>query len=157
MNKNDLFWVGQFFSFWLVWFTFAKRGRWHEYLPTCILASFTSVLVESGTYFYSLWKYSSHPLVAFYLNAFGVYIVVMYLFLQWLPKKRTIANMLKYWFIWTAIVIVIERVHLLLGHMWYLKWWNSGYSYIADWFLFLIFYKYHVFITERRNGRNSIL
>lgn len=145
------FWVSQFIFSWGAWFLLAKKGRWREYLPVCIFASYFSLVIEAIVHYFNLWTYSGHPLLSLFTNGFGVYIVVMYLFIQWLPRERTFKSMFKYWFIWTAVAIIFEWVHIWLGYMTYQKWWNIGYSYLSDWLLFWLFYQYHVFVNGRRN------
>ena len=108
-----------------MWFAFAKKGRWHEYLPVCIFASWLSLIVEAIMVYYDLWSYSGHPLLGLFVNGFG--------------------DLYK----WTLAVIIFEYIHCWLGHISYHKWWNIGYSYLADWFLFWLFYKYHKFVTQK--------
>lgn len=145
------FWIGQFIFSWVAWFLFAKKGRWHKYLPVCIFASWLSLILEALMHYYNLWSYSGHPLIALFGNAFGIYIVTLYLFIQWLPEDRSLRPMLIYWFKWSIVVIIFEWFHFWLGHISYHKWWNIGYSYISDWLLLWIFYRYHIFITKNNN------
>lgn len=143
------FWIGQFIFSWTMWFAFAKRGRWHKYLPVCIFASWLSLIVEAIMIYYNLWSYSGHPLLALFINAFGIYLVTIYLFIQWLPDNCSAKSMFWYYFKWTLAVILFECVHAWLGHISYHKWWNIGYSYLSDWLLFWLFYNYHKFVTQK--------
>lgn len=113
-------------------------------LPVCSFAAFLGAFTDTITHHHAIWIYDTETvnLIAELLDDISVYPVVVYLFLQWLPKKRTPTKMLTYWFMWTAFALSIEWIHVATGHMNY-NGWNMGYSYIADWFLFWLFYKYH--------------
>ncbi|MDF2570226.1 MAG: hypothetical protein K0R55_1830 [Sporomusa sp.] len=152
MISVSVFWITRFVIDWAVWFWFSDKRQWRAYLPTCIFASWISYIVEAVMVHYPLWSYSGHKLMSLNVNGFGIYIVFVFLFIQRLPKQRKLGNLLKYWFIWTGIAISIELFHLLLGHITYHSWWNIGYSYLADWLLLLLFYKFHLFVTESRSS-----
>ena len=139
-------------TIWVFWFKFADKKRWREILPVCFFASFLNAVVDTITHHYDLWMYaydiSATPEI---LDDFGIYIVVTYLFIQWLPKDQTLRSMVLYWLMWTSIVITIEYIHVKTGHMTYHQWWTIYHSYVADWILFWIFYKYHkVFQNVRK-------
>ncbi|MDD4334088.1 MAG: hypothetical protein PHY77_00575 [Desulfotomaculaceae bacterium] len=76
-------------------------------------------------------------------NNAGIFLVVTYLFIQWLPKKQTFWRMAAYWFVWTGAAISLEYLYDRTGLLVYHQWWNIGFSYPADWFLFALFYYYH--------------
>jgi hypothetical protein len=96
--------------------------------------------------YFPLWSYKDPDSVMTYvIDDFGMYLVVPYLFIQWLPVKRTPLKMLAYWFLWTGITISIERIFITTNHMSYHKFWTSGHSYLSDWLLFLLFYHFHRF------------
>ena len=130
---------------WIVWLICADKNRWREILPVCVLASFLAALTDLLMKEYKLWEYYSElgSLCTIFLDEFEVYPVVTYLFIQWLPKNRTFASMFWYWFKWTGLAIAIEWIHVHAGYMMYFQWWNMGCSYIADYILFWIFYKFH--------------
>lgn len=120
------------------------RSRWREILPVAIFASWLSYIVESiMTFGIQLWSYAGHPLAGLTANGFGIYIIVTYLFIQWLPKQQTPLALFQYFFYWTAFAISYEWVHLYFEQIRYHRWWDLGYSYLADWLLFWIFYKYY--------------
>lgn len=145
------FWIGQFIFSWTMWLIFAQRGQWHKYLSVCIFASWLSLVVEAIMVYYTLWSYSGHPLIGLLVNGFGVYIVTLYLFVQWLPTDHSFKALFWYFFKWTLAAIIFELIHASLGHITYYKWWNIGYSYLADWFLFWLFFKYHLFVSTERD------
>jgi len=97
------------------------------------------------TFHYPLWNYECdlNPIIPDISDNLGVYLVVTYLFIQWLPKKQIFFNLFRYFFIWTAITISIEWIHVSMGHLHYGLFWNMGWSYIADWILFGIFYCFY--------------
>ena len=51
--------------------------------------------------------------------------------------------MFGYWFLWTSICISIEWVFVVTKHMDHHNGWTFWHSYIADWFLFWVFYQFH--------------
>ena len=139
-----MFWIVGFILSWLVWLIFADKKRWQEIFPVTIFASWLSFIVEAWmNYVYSLWSYSGSAVLPLFGNAFGVYIVVPYFFIQWLPYKRNLRNMLIYFFLWTGFSIIFEFIHWRFLQIEYHHWWNIGCSYLSDWFLFWLFYKYY--------------
>ncbi len=146
-----LFWLTSFVLSWLFWFFFAAKKRWREILPVSIFASWLSFGVEALIqYLYNLWSYSGPVLFPLFGNAFGIYLVVPYFFIQWLPVERTISKLVFYFFLWTGFAIFFEFVHWYLGKIEYHLWWNMMYSYLSDWFLFWIFYNYYVVMNLKK-------
>ncbi|MCX7781278.1 MAG: hypothetical protein N2491_10295 [Negativicutes bacterium] len=138
-----MFWSIRFIVFWGVWLIWADKSRWREIVPVCIFACLLGSLTDTLVHYYPLWFYEASLWVE-WNDDLSVYPVVVYLFIQWLPQDRKLSNMLLYWFCWTLLAIAIEWVHLRLGYMSYPTGeWNLLLSYIADWLLFTIFYKYH--------------
>lgn len=138
-----MFWIARFIFDWLVWIVLADKSRWREIIPVCFFASWVSYIVEAIMLHYQLWSYTGHHLLALNINGFGCYIVATYLFIQWLPTDHSFKKMFIYWLYWTGFVIVFELFHVWMGELQYYKWWNTIWSYLADWFLFWVFYKYH--------------
>jgi hypothetical protein len=102
-------------------------------------------------HYYTLWHYQNgHPLLISLLDDFGVFLVVTYLFIQWMPKERTFRLMFGYWFIWTGMAISLELIYHATNHLIYHQWWNSWWSYLADWILFWIFYEYHKILNLKK-------
>lgn len=142
-----LFWLTSFVLSWLFWFFFAAKKRWREILPVSIFASWLSFGVEALIqYLYNLWSYSGPVLFPLFGNAFGIYLVVPYFFIQWLPVERTISKLVFYFFLWTGFAII----HWYLGKIEYHLWWNMMYSYLSDWLLFWIFYNYYVVMNLKK-------
>jgi len=111
-------------------------------------------------HYYKLWDYGDqdHQINKFFIEVFddvGIYVVTTYLFLQWLPTPHTFKRLFWYFFIWTAIAASVEWIHVATGHMTYHKWWNLGFSYISDWILFWVFYKYHEIFKLRKTSEKS--
>ncbi|MEG6586203.1 CBO0543 family protein [Dendrosporobacter sp. 1207_IL3150] len=123
---------------------FTDKKRWRELLPVSLLASCLAGFTDIITFYYPLWRYlGEHPLLIALLDNIGIYPVVTYLFIQWLPKEQTLPRMLRYWLYWTTFAISIEYIHIHMKKMQYGLWWHMGWSYLADWVLFTIFYSYH--------------
>lgn len=127
-----------------IWLIFADKRRWRELFPVSFFAGFLGASTDIVMPHYPLWIYdgniSSLPNLA---NDWELYLVTTYLFIQWLPSRRTWLRLLGYWFAWTAVAAGIEVIHLKTGHLVYHQWWTAWHSYLADWVLFWIFYQYH--------------
>jgi hypothetical protein len=156
-----MFYYIRFALSWGCWFVFADKSRWREIFPVCILAGFLDGITDNITQQYRLWEYngSASHILPYISDSLSIYAVVTYLFIQWLPKKQTVQLMLRYWFMWTTLSISIELVHLYTGHMHYGLWWNIGWSYLADWILYWIFYQFHkiFLLTKLSKGRKDII
>lgn len=147
-----MFWIIRFILIWLMFILLADKRRWREILPVSFFAGFLGSSSDDIMHHFHLWIYESKQtsFIADISDDWSVYIVITYLFIQWLPKKRTFPNMAIYWLIWTTISITIELIHVFSGHMFYSTWWNIGWSYLCDWLLFYIFYKFHkIFELEK--------
>lgn len=145
------FWYIRFAVDWMIWFIFADKKRWRELFPVGLLAGLLGTTSDMITYYYPLWKYDNDvsPIPRL-INTWGIYIVVVYLFIQWLPAKRSFRRMFVYFFFWTSVAFSLEWFHIYTGHMTYHLWWNMRWSYLADWILFLTFYFYYkIFRFER--------
>ena len=148
-----MFFVVRCIIVWIVWLIFADKTRWRELFPVGFFASLLGAITDIMICSYPLWEYHAAGFDKHFIKLMddlGIYIVVTYLFIQYLPRKRTYGNMFCYWFFWTGLAITIEWIHIVTGHMHHHLWWNLKWSYGADWFLFWLFYKYHqVFRFER--------
>ena len=139
-----MFHIIVFIISWAVWLIFSDKKRWRELFPVCFLASFLGCFTDMLMQFYPLWQYQGgHPIFIFLADDLCVYIAVTYLFIQWLPEKRTLWRMVVYWFVWTAGTISLELFYTRTERLVYHQWWNMWCSYLADWLLFALFYYYH--------------
>jgi len=95
---------------WIVWFIWADKSRFQEIFPVSLFAVCIAGIADVITYHYPLWDYngSTNPIIPDISDNLGIYLVVTYLFIQWLPEKKTFFNLFRYFFIWTAITISIE-------------------------------------------------
>jgi hypothetical protein len=148
------FFIGRFILFWTLWVIFADRKRWREIFPVSIFAGLVGSTTDNITQFYGFWEYYGQQglksWVIKVMDDWGIYIVIVYLFIQWLPKQRAFGRMFGYWFIWTSLAISIEWIHVITNHMEHNNGWGFWHSYVSDWFLFWLFYQYHkVFKLER--------
>lgn len=146
------FWIGRFIFDWTIWLIFADKSRWREILPICFFATNLALTLDLYMEVNKLWEFLPGKFFAAMVNAWGIYAVSTYLFIQYLPEKKTFLHMFKYWFFWTAITAIFEIVHIWTGHMVYIKW-NLGFSYLADWILFWLFYKFYVVIRCKPNHK----
>lgn len=147
------FFYARFAISWACWLLFADKARWREIIPVSILASFFGLISDHIITFYiTYWDYygSIARIILMLLDDLEIYVVVTYLFIQWLPKKQSFFSMFSYWFAWTALAITIEYIHVVTGHMAHYNGWTFLHSYVSDWILFWIFYQYHkIFQLEK--------
>jgi len=145
------YWI-RYIIFWAIWWKFADKKRWRELFSVAIFAALLGTLTDHLFHdYYKLWSYVGQPpVIKEILNDIGIYVVVTYLFIQWLPQERGFLEKFLYFFFWTLVSIFIEWFHLAVGKIEHHQWWNLWYSYLADWLLLWIFYKIHqVFRYER--------
>jgi hypothetical protein len=150
-----LFFIFRFIISWTIWIIFADKKRWRELFPVSIFAVYLASITDIIVHHYTLWRYHPSTLITELFDDTGIYIVVTYLFIQWLPKKKTFSCMFMYWFVWTGITITIEWIHIVTGHMEHYKWWNYGWSYLADWILFFLFYQFHKVFELKKLSANK--
>ena len=139
------FYLIRFVVTWGIWFYFADKKRWKEIVPVCVWASALAGIADNIVASHKLWGYNHgvDPLVPDLLDNIGIYPVVTYLFIQYLPQVKSLKTIFWHFFKWTALAISIEAFHVYTGHMVYGLWWNTGWSYLADWVLYWSFYKFH--------------
>jgi len=139
-----MFWIVNCLIWWGVWLIFADKSRWREIVPVSIFASWISLFAEAIVRHDSeLWCYSGDPLRSLFSHALGIYVVVPYLFIQWLPSNRTLKRTAFYFFLWTGFAVSNEWVYLYFGQMKHCSWWTLGHSYLADWILLGLFLLYY--------------
>ena len=150
-----MFYVVWFFLVWIIWLLFADKSRWREILPVCIFAKCLSLATDVLMFYYPLWEYAGFPFLIHLADDFAIYPVVTYLFIQWLPNNRSVKNMLRYWLVWTTAALAIELIYVHFGYMRYHQWWNTGYSYAADWLLYWLFFKFHQILKLEKLSSNK--
>jgi len=150
-----MFWYAVLVISWALWLPFADKTRWRELFPVSVLASLLAFFTDLLMYHDKLWEYDGGILTPILVNGFGIYIVITYLFIQWLPRQKTFWPMAAYWFVWNGVASLIEYIEIKTGHMAYHLWWNIGWSYVADTLLYYIFYQYHkAFQLERLSPKS---
>jgi hypothetical protein len=137
----------KFILSWALFLFFGNRKKFSLIVPTCYLAVILALVTDLLMFVYPLWEYKSDTQMQLFtkqmLNAFGIYYVVTYLFLQTLPKNQTFLKVQLHIFYWTMLAILKESLALKLGYITHRIWWNLWWSFIADWVLFYIFYIHH--------------
>lgn len=131
---------------WIVFLTFSNKKSFSLYVLTGYVGIILALITDLMMFVYPLWQYPGTKIELFciqLLNGFGLYFVVIYFFLQSLPKKQTVLSITRHIFIWSIFVITLELLFLNIGFIKYGLWWNIGFSYAADWILFIIFYIHH--------------
>ncbi|MUV37840.1 hypothetical protein JNUCC1_01646 [Lentibacillus sp. JNUCC-1] len=131
---------------WLAFLLFSNKKKFPLYVLTGYVGIILALLSDLMIYVYPLWHYPGSKLETFWiqlLNAFGLYFVVIYFFLQLLPKKQTVLSLARYIFYWSVFVIMLEMFFMSTGYIEHGLWWNIGFSYASDWMLFIFFYIHH--------------
>ena len=142
-----LFSISKFIISWACFILFRNKRKFSLLVPTCYIAVILALITDLLMFVYPLWKYESATKLQLFikqmLNSFGIYFVVTYFFLQTLPKKQTPFTVGLHIFYWSVLCILIEVLALRLGYIKHSLWWNLGWSYLADWILFIIFFAHH--------------
>ncbi len=145
-----MFYTTWFVVAWAAWLALADKSRWREILPVCIFAKTLALATDVLMFYYPLWEYAGPPALIHLADDLAIYPVVVYLFIQRLPKRQTARDMLAYWLFWTTLALAIELIFIHTGHMRYHLWWSTWHSYAADWFLYWVFYKFHRILRLER-------
>lgn len=139
----------------LSFFVFADKKLFFKFLSTCYLAMILGLTTDIITSYYPLWTYTSNnpleKLLITFFDDFGVYFVVTYLFLQTIPKKETFISVTVHILYWSLLALVIEIIAHKIGWIKYDFWWNTLYSYISDWILYIVFYLHYKLSSKYSN------
>nr|WP_106779269.1 CBO0543 family protein [Lysinibacillus timonensis] len=136
---------------WIVFFSFSNRKKFPLYMVTGYMGVTLALITDLLMYIYPLWYYPGTKIELFciqLLNGFGIYFVTIYFFLQSIPKKQTVLSMTLHILNWSIFVIILELIYLYFGFIKYGLWWNIGFSYVADWILFIVFYFHHKWVSK---------
>lgn len=148
-----LFTIILFLVSWAFYFAFADKRKFFRYASTCYVAIILGLITDLLIHLYPLWDYPSGSKGGHFfrhiLDDTGVYFVVTYLFLQTLPAKKSLFKLARHIFFWSLFSISLEFFTVKIGFMEYHYWWNTGYSYLADWVLFAIFYVHYKWWESR--------
>jgi hypothetical protein len=148
---NMTFPIIKFIVSWVCFLLFADKKKFYCFSSTVYLAVILALITDLLMFVTPLWEYPGSKTQLFYkqmINSFGIYFVTTYFFLQTLPKKQTFLTITRLIFYWSLFSIIIEWVSLKLGYIKHGLWWNLGWSYLADWILFFVFYVHHKWINR---------
>jgi|SRR5690625_322846 len=140
-----------FITSWAVFLLIANKKLFPLYAVTSYVAIILALTTDIMTSVYPLWSYGGTEVETFFtqlLNSFGIYFVVVYLFLQTAPKNKTTYTIIRHIFYWSIFSFILEVFFSYVGYIEYQQWWNLGFSYIADWVLFTLFYIHHQWIAH---------
>lgn len=119
---------------WTAFFCLFQRKRFREILPTSLLAMVLGLTSDVITNSYPFWTYVDGKLphaVISILDDYGLYFVVSYLYIQFLPS--TFRKWWLYTFCWTLACLTFEFLYVKSGHMIHRYGWSLLSSYFADW------------------------
>jgi hypothetical protein len=150
-----MFYVVWFILVWIIWLLVGDKSRWREILPVCIFAKCLALATDVLVSYYPLWEYAGSPFLIHLADDLGIYPVVTYLFIQWLPNNRSEKNMFRYWLVWTTVALAIELFYVNSGYMRYHQWWTTWHSYAADWLLYWLFFEFHKILRLERLSSNK--
>ncbi|WP_420830492.1 CBO0543 family protein [Bacillus piscicola] len=136
---------------WIAFLFFSKKKKF----PLYVLTGYTGIILALTSdlimFVYPLWEYPGTSLETFLiqlLNGFGIYFVVIYFFLQTLPKIQTVLSVVRHVFYWSVFAIILELLLMSVDFIVHGLWWNIGFSYLADWILFTVFFLHHKWISN---------
>jgi hypothetical protein len=134
----------KFISSWIIFIIFADKKQFFRFSSTLYLAMIFAFITDLLMFVHPLWEYPSITKIELFwrqiLNSLGIYFVVTYFYLQTLPKKQTLSTLSRHILYWSLLSILIEWIALKTGYIKHRFWWNLGWSYVADWVLFFVFY-----------------
>ncbi|MEW9672472.1 CBO0543 family protein [Ammoniphilus sp. 3BR4] len=134
---------------WLAFFLLADKKRIPDLFPTAVFSAFLGLLTDLIMEEYKLWSYHDSPLsgqeVPLALD-FGIYPVVAYLFMQFLPLSKK--SRIIYIFFWTFGSVLLEYAYLKFGLIQHHLWWSLGISYISDWIIYGLFILQYQFYAK---------
>lgn len=136
---------------WVVFLVFSNKNKFPLYVLTGYIGIILALITDLLIFVYPLWNYPGTRFGTFgiqLLNGFGLYFVIIYFFLQTLPKTQTILSVTRHIFYWSLFAIMLELFYLWIGFIEHGLWWNTGFSYIADWILFVCFFLHHKWLSS---------
>lgn len=154
LSPQMLFSIGLCIVSVLLFLFFGNRNMLPVFIHTCMIASIIATVTDLLMVPYPLWRYPSETEWNLFskqmIHTFAVYFVVVYLFLQTLPRKQTLTTVARHIFYWTIPCILLEWVSLRIKYIEHGLWWNLGFSYLADWILFTLFYVYNKWVMKHK-------
>lgn len=132
-----MYFLAVFAISWIWWFISADKHRVRELFGAAIWSSFLGLLTDLIMVHYQLWSYRGLPAAEYtipLLLDFGIYPVVTYLFVQWMPEDWW--GIMKRAVIWSAAATLFEFVTLKVGVMEHHQWWSMWLSFTADMVIF---------------------
>jgi len=136
---------------WSVFLFFADKKKFPVYVLTGYVGIILALITDLLMFVYPLWHYPGTKVELFFiqlLNGFGLYFVVIYFFLQSLPRNRTLLSVTLHIFYWSIFSILLELFFMFIVFIVHGLWWNIGFSYVSDWILFIFFYVHHKWVSN---------
>lgn len=147
--------ISLFVLSWIIYIILADKSKIDRFLSTVYFGMLVALMSDLFMHVVELWAFNIddrlQTFIARWLTSWGVYFVIMYMFLQWLPKEQTLWSIFRYLFYWTTFSIVAEWFFVKMGWFLHKGWWNLFHSYWADWVLFLVFYFHFKWIDSKQN------
>ncbi|MBP1935075.1 CBO0543 family protein [Ammoniphilus resinae] len=136
---------------WLAFLVLGDKRRVPELFPTAMFSAYLGLLTDLVMKEYELWSYHDQPLsesvIPLFLD-FGIYPVVAYLFIQFLPQTWT--KRLGWIFFWSLGAILLEYAYLKFELMQHHRWWSLWISYISDWVIYVLLILQYQFYKKGR-------
>ncbi|MGO4890368.1 CBO0543 family protein [Anaerobacillus sp. MEB173] len=141
--------IGVFIFSWVIFALLGDKKRIPELFPTAIFSAFLGLFTDLIMVQYELWSYEDPPLasksVKLFLD-FGIYPVVAFLFIQFIPEKLT--KKIIYTAVWVVCAIIFEYFYLKYGLIKHHLWWNLWMSFFADGIIFAFIYIQYCFYAR---------
>lgn len=148
--------IGVLLFSWTVFLLYGDKKRFPELFPSAIFSSFLAIFTDILMVKYELWSYTDPPLNSQSIKlslGFGMYLIVAYLFLQYIPDS--FREKIVYTFYWTLFAIVFEFFYLKYGLIKHHMWWTLWMSYLADWIIFVLIYLQYCFYARVKDAAVS--
>jgi hypothetical protein len=145
-----------FFVSWAAFAIFAQKDRFKELYQSSLIGMVMSLSSDIFTLFYPLWAYRDvdtgfRRQAITFLDDFGIYPVIAYLYVQHLPA--TTRDWFFYTFLWTLGGLIIEYILVRQKYLYYQLGWSLFGSYLSDWTIFIILTVHHLWQQKTQHPR----
>ncbi|UOF88952.1 cupin domain-containing protein [Fodinisporobacter ferrooxydans] len=152
-----MFFIFIFLISWASFLLFSNKKRIHELYQSSLIGMMMSLTSDAVTSFHPFWFYNDpethlSKFVIQMLDDFGVYPVISYLYIQYMPNS--VRKWLKYTWCWTLAGITIEYMMVNRGYITHQLGWSLSLSYISDWIIFGLLTLHHQWIIRSRKFPN---
>ncbi|UOF89990.1 hypothetical protein LSG31_19305 [Fodinisporobacter ferrooxydans] len=148
-----MFYILVFLASWIAFLIFGNKKRFRELYTNSLIAMIMSLTSDVIASIYPFWFYNDPKthipkLIVELLDDFGIYPVIAYLYVQFLPE--TLRKWFLYTFLWTTGGILTEYFMIRNEYIVYKLGWSLSWSYVSNWIIFGILTGHHVWSSKKQ-------